>query len=291
MGRPNLTGVKRGIMQRKLIFIGVYLGGVMIFIANLSGCNSAPLPLPMHVNPTEATVAATLTPVETAMPAITKLAISPSPTILPSQTPTSTHAPTSTPAAKETQLPTMTVTPALSPTFAFPRAVIQMQANCRYGPGTAYLYSHGLYSSDTGEIHGRTPSGAWLWIKPENLERHCWAAASVMEVVGDIFTVKVQEPVLPRTTFAGPPENVSAQRVGEMVTVSWSPVDLTVDKARGYLIEAQVCQNGQYISLAVQTDNPFYEFTDEENCAISSSGRLYTAEKHGYSDPVAIPWP
>jgi hypothetical protein len=184
---------------------------------------------------------------------------------------------------------TLAITP--TPTFAFPQAVIQMQANCRYGPGTAYLYSHGLYSSDTGEIHGRTPSGAWLWIKPENLERHCWAAASVMEVVGDIFTVKVQEPVLPRTTFAGPPENVNAQRVGDMVTVSWSPVDLTVDKARGYLIEAQVCQNGQYISTAVQTDNLYYEFTDEGNCAISSSGRLYTAEKHGYSDPVAIPWP
>jgi hypothetical protein len=98
-------------------------------------------------------------------------------------------------------------------------------------------------------------------------------------------------PVLPRTTFAGPSENVNAERVGDMVTVSWSPVDLTVDKARGYLIEAQVCQDGQYISIAVQTDDTFYEFTDEVNCASSSSGRLYTAEKHGYSDPVAIPWP
>jgi hypothetical protein len=280
-------------MQRKLIFMGVFLSGMMMFVANLSGCNSATPPLPTLVYSTEAPTATTITPSETALPLIATIDSSPSPTLLPSQTSTNTPAPTSTPAATETLLPRMAATLVITPTptFAFPQAVIQMQANCRYGPGTAYLYSHGLYSSDTGEIHGRTPSGAWLWIKPENLERHCWAAASVMEVVGDIFTVKVQEPVLPRTTFAGPPENVNAQRVGDMVTVSWSPVDLTVDKARGYLIEAQVCQNGLNISIAVQTDNPFYEFTDEGNCAISSSGRLYTAEKHGYSDPVVIPWP
>jgi hypothetical protein len=280
-------------MQRKLIFMGMFLSGMMIFVANLSGCNSATPPLPTLVDSIEAPTATTITPSETALPLIATIDSSPNLTFPPSHTHTNTPAPTSTPAATETLLPMMTATLAITPTptFAFPQAVIQMQANCRYGPGTAYLYSHGLYSSDTGEIHGRTPSGAWLWIKPENLERHCWAAASVMEVVGDIFTVKVQEPVLPRTTFAGPPENVTAQRVGDMVTVSWSPVDLTVDKARGYLIEAQVCQNGQYISIAVQTDNLFYEFTDEGNCAISSSGRLYTAEKHGYSDPVAIPWP
>jgi hypothetical protein len=279
-------------MQRKLIFMDVFLSGMM-FIAILSGCHSSTPPLPTLVDSTEAPTATTIAPSETALPLIATIDSSPTPTFPPSQTPTNTLAPTSTPAATETLLPMMTASVAITPTptFAFPQAVIQMQANCRYGPGTAYLYSHGLYSSDTGEIHGRTPSGAWLWIKPENLERHCWAAASVMEVVGDIFTVKVQEPVLPRTTFAGPPEDVNAQRVGDMVTVSWSPVNLTVDKARGYLIEAQVCQNGQYISIAVQTDNIFYEFTDEGNCAISSSGRLYTAEKHGYSDPVAIPWP
>jgi hypothetical protein len=280
-------------MQRKLIFMGMFLIGVMIFIVNLSGCNSTPPLLPTLVDSTEAPTATIFNPTEAAMPTNTTLAITPTPTLLPSLTPTNTPALTSTPAATETLLPSMTETPAITPTptFAFPQAVIQMQANCRYGPGTAYLYSHGLYSSDRGEIHGRTPSGTWLWIKPETLERHCWAAASVMEVIGDIFRVKVQEPVLPRTTFAGPPEIVNAERVGDMVIVSWSLVDLTVDKARGYLIEAQVCQDGQYISIAVQTDNTFYEFTDEVNCASSSSGRLYTAEKHGYSDPVAIPWP
>ena len=178
--------------------MGVFLSGVMIFVVNLSGCKSTPPLLSTLVNPTLSPAAATFTPAETAMPTITMLAISPIPTLLPSHTHTNIPAPTSTPAATETLLPTITDTPAitLTPTFAFPQAVIQMQANCRYGPGTAYLYSHGLYSGDQGEIHGRTPSGAWLWIKPENLERHCWAAASVMEVVGDIFSVKVHEPVL-----------------------------------------------------------------------------------------------
>jgi hypothetical protein len=171
-------------MHRKLIFMGMFLIGVMIFTVNLSGCNSTPTPLPTLVDSTEAPTTTTFYPSETMVPTITTHSITPTLTLLPSHTPTNTTAPTSTPAA--TDLPSMTETPAITPTptFAFPQAVIQMQANCRYGPGTAYLYSHGLYSSDIGEIHGRTPSGAWLWIKPENLERHCWAAASVMEVVG-----------------------------------------------------------------------------------------------------------
>jgi len=34
-----------------------------------------------------------------------------------------------------------------------------------------------------------------------------------------------------------------------------------------------------------------YTFTDEAGCAEASSGLLYTVEKHGYTDPVPIPWP
>lgn len=75
------------------------------------------------------------------------------------------------------------------------------------------------------------------------------------------------------------------------MVVTWDAVWMTDDDYRGYLIEATLCQNGNLISVAVQTDRPRYKFNDELNCSGESGGRLYTVEKHGYTDPVTIPWP
>jgi hypothetical protein len=228
----------------------------------------------------------------------------PTPTLTPSYTPTalptSTDAPTPqppTPTQTESPSPTLTSTPEPSatieptPTRGAPLAAISMQANCRYGPGTAYLYSHGLYSGDQALVHGRSPYNSWLWIKPANLDRHCWASPSVMEISGDLALVSYVQHVLPKTTFYWPPTNVKTVRNGEKVTVSWDRINMTQDKDRGYLIEATVCQNGFLVWMAVRTDNVFYEFTDQGGCSGSSSGLLYTAEKHGYTDPVVLQWP
>jgi hypothetical protein len=165
------------------------------------------------------------------------------------------------------------------------------QANCRYGPGTAYLYSQGLYSGDQAQVEGRNYSGSWLWIQPENLDRHCWAAASVMGVSGDVKRLPVVQTRLPQSTLYGPPSSVFATREGDQVLVTWERVWMTEDDDRGYLIEASVCQNGSRIPIAVQTYENSYPFTDEQNCAGSSGGKLYTVEKHGYTTPVEIPWP
>ena len=168
---------------------------------------------------------------------------------------------------------------------------MQMQANCRYGPGTAYLYAHGLYEGDHGEVNGRNYAGTWLWIQPDNLDWHCWVAASVVEIEGDINTVVVHRSQLPHSTLYGPPENVQASRDGDKVVATWNAVWMTDDDYRGYLIEATLCQNGFLIPVAVHTDRPRYTFSDEENCDGESGGRLYAVEKHGYIDPVVIPWP
>jgi hypothetical protein len=66
---------------------------------------------------------------------------------------------------------------------------------------------------------------------------------------------------------------------------------MTDDDNRGYLIEANICQNGVLIFVAVQTYDNYYEFVDEAGCGGLSSGKLYTVEKHGYTDPEDIPWP
>lgn len=239
-------------------------------------------------------------------------AVQPSATPAPSQTQIRTTAPSATPTDRPTPTATITPTPRPSrtptitltatitatptitptPTPDFPDVTVKMQANCRYGPGTAYLYRWGLYPGDKAQVHGRNWNGSWWWILPENLpESHCWASEIVFNEKVDPASVPLVQVPLPHTTFAGPPGNVVAERHGNQVVVSWSEVPLSDDKRRGYLIEAMVCQDGAFFPLIVQTDKPEYTFRDDDTCTGQSSGLLYTAEKHGYSDPVQIPWP
>ena len=234
--------------------------------------------------PASPTPTASWTATRTPTPSLT-----PSATPLPSMTPTATQTPT----PSITLSPTISLTPTITPTptFDFPDATVLMQANCRYGPGTAYLYSHGLYEGDHAEVNGRNSSGSWLWIQPENLDRHCWVAASVVEVVGDVRTVAVVQSSLPYSTFYGPPGNVQASRDDDIVSVTWEEVWMTEDDYRGYLIEAIVCQNGSLVGIAVHTDDLRYDFADDQSCSGDAGGKLDTADKHGYSHPVLIPWP
>jgi hypothetical protein len=229
-----------------------------------------------------------LTPTSTATATPTK-------SFTPTFTPTFTQTPSPTVSRTSTQTlsPTVTNTPTITPTptFAFPTVKVLMQANCRYGPGKAYLYAWGMYAGDTGVVWGRNEAGTWLWIQPDNIKYQCWISASVVEVTGDIFSVLVRAVTLPHTELYGPPTSVGAVRDGNNVIVSWSPVWMTEDDYVGYLIEATVCQGGQLVWMAVATTDTTYTFTDEAGCSGPSSGKLYAVDKHGYTDPVTIPWP
>jgi hypothetical protein len=148
-----------------------------------------------------------------------------------------------------------------------------------------------MYSGDTGTVWGRNNSGTWLWIQPDNIKYQCWIAASVVEIHGDIFTLRVAPVRLPQSVLYGPPQGVSAVRQGDSVIVSWQQVSMTEDDDRGYMIEANVCQSGNLVWMAVATTETTYTFTDETTCSEPSNGRLFTVEKHGYTEPVLIPWP
>jgi hypothetical protein len=208
-------------------------------------------------------------------------------------TPTLSLTLTLTPTPSKTFTPTQTLTPSITPTstFSFPTITALMQSNCRYGPGTAYLYAWGMYTGDAGTVWGRNDTGTWLWIQPDNIAYQCWISASVVEILGDIFTLRVAPVRLPQSTLYGPPQGVTAVRDGDTVIVTWQPVDMTEDDDRGYMIEANLCQNGNLVWMAVATMAPTYTFTDETSCSEASNGLLYTVEKHGYTDPVPIPWP
>lgn len=252
---------------------------------------TAPFTAPPTATPTPAPSTATSIPP------------SPSPTRTPSLTPPPTATETPTPSAtptltltpSPTQPPTSTPTPTETPTPTpdVPHGLVNVaQAFCRYGPGTAYLYSAELNQGEQVLIDGRNYAGTWLWVQPPDLDRHCWSAASNFDLFGDPMTAPVVSPFLPKSSFVSPPTGLTTDRDDSEVTLSWDAADyIPVEDRRGYLLEVYVCQNGLYFWMALQTDHTAITLQDEQTCAQPSSGLLYIAEKHGYSDPVQIPWP
>ena len=214
------------------------------------------------------------------------------------ETPTSTFTPPPTFTSTATFTPTITLTPtiAATPTFAFPTVTVNKQAHCRYGPAVAYLHAADLAVGDVGTVRERAVYSNWLRIKFDKLDYFCWVAPSVVDLVGDISNINKITPNLQSigSNQYGPPHNVSAVRNGDDVTISWEQMKMTKDKDRGYFIEAFVCQNGFLLWWTFSYPDQFttsYTVKDEAGCAAPSYGQLYTVEKHGYSQPVDIPWP
>lgn len=236
-----------------------------------------------------------------AMLACNAPSIGATPTPLP---PTATETSTATVTPEATFTPTITLTPTITftptvtatPTFAFPTVTVNKQAHCRYGPSSAYLHAADLYPGDIGSVRGRGVYSQWMYIKFDKLNYFCWVSPSVVDVVGDVSTINKIEPNLQSigSNQYGPPHNVSAYRNESKVTITWDQMEMTKDKDRGYFIEAFVCQDGAYLWWTFSYPDQFttsYTVKDEAGCHAPSYGYLYTVEKHGYSDPVEIPWP
>jgi hypothetical protein len=263
------------------------LGAAGGFVAGNQGL------LQIQLGPTSTlTASATLTPSATAT-----ITPSPSATLTPTLTPTSTLSPTATWTPTPSDTPTITLTPSRTPTFtATPTyrpiaATVLEQANCRYGPGDAYLYEWGLYPDVRVDIIGRNDLGTWAYVKPWTYVDKCWVKASLLKIRGDIFEAPPFYSRLPFGELYQPPTNVRASRNGDEVMIAWDAVWMTEDDYRGYLIEAWLCQQGQLIFTPVRSDKTLVVLVDEAGCSEKSGGRLYTAEKHGYTRWVLIPWP
>jgi len=278
-------------MRRRLPFlIGL---GLFLFTA-LSGCGLAEALRPTRTptsTPTS-TFTPTFTPSATPTETPTRTSTStPTNTLTPTETstPTETPTPSNTPTITLTPSRTPTITP--TPTVRLPRGIVLQQANCRYGPGAAYLFEWGLYPGDRVVIHGRNDAGTWVYVDPWSYVDLCWVSASLLEITGDIFVVPPTYSLLPYTELYGPPRNARASRQGNDVWIAWDPVWMTEDDYRGYLIEAWLCRDGQLVFTPVRSDATLVILTDEAGCSEPSSGRLYTVDKHGYTDWVPIPWP
>lgn len=277
-------------MARPLL-IALPLAGLALFAGFAAGLAVPGNPLA----PATATSTSTATPRPSATASKTATSTqdpsaTPSPTIAFS--PTSTDTPT--PAGPPTETPRPSRTPSITPTPTFdpPEGRIREQANCRYGPGAAYLYEWGLYPANHVDILATNALGDWFYIHPWYFLGDCWVRADLVEVLrGDTSTLRPFYGLLPFSELYKPPRTVSAVRNGDEVTISWSEVWMTEDDYRGYLIEAWLCVDGQLIFTPIAVDGLVYTVHDETGCQQASSARVYTAEKHGYTEWRLVHWP
>lgn len=210
----------------------------------------------------------------------------------PTFTPTHTFTSTITLTSTITDTPTITFTP----TYSFPKVrVIVPALACRYGPSTAYLWALDLREGDTGVVWGRHTNSDWLYVMMDILPIPCWVHPHYLDIEGDISKILYQQVRLPiANDLYAAPTGVRAIRDGNEVTVSWDEVWMTEDDDRGYFLDVFVCQGGFLIWTPASLPNQYstsYTFIDDSGCAQPSGGKLYTVEKHGYPDPVIIPWP
>ena len=264
-------------MWRDLLirFCILIIGALILFASGCKSHDAARTPIPT----------AKVLPTSTIAPSSTYTPIATS-TITPSATPTLTDTATST------VTPSVTLSPTITQTIPPPEGYVSVaQANCRYGPGWAYLYKFGLYEGISVEIQGRTERGDWVFVLPLWYDSGCWIKADLLEITGDIFSVEPYYGDLPFSDIYPPPWITEATRNGDEVFIAWSDVRMTDDKYRGYLLETWLCQDGELIFTPVNIDGLWTTFSDEPGCSQPSWGRIYSAEKHGYSKWRIIPWP
>ena len=256
----------------------------------MTACSSSTLDSEFELNtPTKA-------PTSYNQPTNTTLPVTALQTIEPSQTPdpTVTSTSTNTSTTPPTLTPSMTSSPSITPTYAILRGKVLEQANCRYGPGAAYLYKYGLYPGFNIEIIGRNELGTWIVIQAIGGSNPCWVKASLLDISGEVMSLAPTSLPLPHSPFYGPLTGVSAQRSGEDVVISWSPLFLRAgdDSLQfPYLIEAWLCQDGQLIFSPIGSWETFVTVQDVPGCLEPSHARVYGVEKHGYTNWVEIPWP
>jgi hypothetical protein len=215
----------------------------------------------------------------------------------PTETSTPTERPTLTPTATDTSTPTVT------PTYVESlraKVIVDGRLTCRFGPGEPYLYKFTFAGTANIELVGRMENSNWVLAQAIGGTNRCWVngGPEFLQINGDPNSLPPRDPhvVLQESSYYGPMSNVGASRSGNVVTVTYG--GLVLVPSRGdesgqtpYVLEAWVCQGGEFVFLAVGSYRYAAEVVDEPGCAEESHGRVAAAEKHGYTKFVEVPWP
>lgn len=222
-------------------------------------------------------------------------------------TETSTLTPTETPTETPTPTPTETPTPTITPTYVESlraKVIVDGRLACRFGPGEPFLFKFSFAGTANIELVGRMEYSNWVLARAIGGTNRCWVngGSDYLEINGDRMSLPPVDPhiVLAWSSYYGPMSNVFAVRDREnpsLVTVSYS--GLVLEPSRGdeseqtpYVLEAWVCQGGEFKFIAVGSYSYAAEVIDEPGCSQPSHGRVAAAEKHGYTPFVNVePWP
>lgn len=238
-------------------------------------------PLPVAIEPATPTLAASDTPLSTAV------------------TPSESATPTDTPSPTATETPTPTITESPIPTVASLDAQVTADLlSCRYGPGPEYLYLYALRKTANIQLIGRTDGANWHWVYVDGRNK-CWVNAKFLDIDGDWLSLPIVYPgiaKIPRSPYYQPTDWVGATRKGDMVEVSWHAIRLRAGDEEDefmllYIVEVWRCEKGELRFEPLATNETSVIFIDEPGCSRPSHGRVYFQEKHGFAGPSEIPWP
>ncbi len=223
------------------------------------------------------------------------------PTVTATEIPTNTPEPTST--STLTPIPTATATitpsPTITPTYTTLRGEVLERANCRYGPGTSYLYKYGLVKGSNLDVIGRLDDASWLHVQAIGGDNPCWVKASLMNVKGDVFAIEPVYPdkaPLPVSPYYVPLTLRDVTRADDQITIIWAGQALRAgdeeyENAPLYLAEVWACENGAIKFTPYGLWEETLIITDESGCNERSHARIYFSEKHGYAGPTEIEFP
>lgn len=298
---PALFSSIFGLITGRLLTI--FLAFAIMIAAIIFASSLTPnLPqLPATAAPTQTVAAETFTAVPTSTENSTATSV-PTTTQIFTSTPTPTAENTSTPTL--TPSPTSTSTPVYE---VLKGVVVDEAIACRYGPGNVYLYEFGLISGNKMEIlgqmeiHRQSRAEIWLYGLAEGYEKPCWVNSKSINVTGDMTHLETYYPdkaplILFRHRNFPPPKEVTAERQGDQVNISWTGYTLALGDRESenspiYLVEAWTCQGGKIVFSPIGAYSEFATVTDEAGCSEPSHGQVYVAHKDGYVGPVEIPWP
>lgn len=135
----------------------------------------------------------------------------------------------------------------------------------------------------------------WILIRTADLT-NCWINTDLVQASqdGPFNQITDAHVAMPMSGYYSPLRNVTATRTGNVVRVRWDPLVLREDDKSlqtPYVLEAWVCQNGEFVFRAFGTEEFGIRVIDEADCTEPSRGQVAGAEIHGYTNWVTVPWP
>ena len=142
----------------------------------------------------------------------------------------------------ESTLPSVPTQIDPTPTPFSPMVRLIVDANCRYGPGTAYQVLTAMVSGTELPVEGRNAEKSW-WVVRLPGGSQCWISAITVETLGSVGGLPViPPPPLPTSTATKPPLPTS--------TVITPPLQIPAAPQQPY-IDNRIC-NGQQYSVSLR---------------------------------------